>query len=636
MCLSPPPGGTQPDTAAAVAVYGQRAARHRAERDRLAAHSRRYSNGRLGLALGAAGFGGWWLAGTPAAGALGLASIVALAIVVLRHDRVERAVAWADLLARINDEAAARATRQWTALPPPVPIEVSPSHPYAEDLDLFGHASVFEWLGPPGTPRGRHTLADYLLQPAAVDRIEPRQDVVRELSPMLDFRQELQGHGRLAGAIDGREVSFFLDWAVTPSWLLAKPWLVWLSRLLPLLTLSLLAAHLAGGVGAPYWLLPALGSLAAGWSVQRWLGPAIHRAGSWEPAIRGYAGLLALVAASPLTSAHGRALQARLGREQAAPHRALDRLQRLVALGDLRLQPLLHLPIEALTMWDWHVWYGLDRWRRAHGAHVSDWLAVAGEVEALAALAGASYDHPDWTMPLVDPEARLLEARGLGHPLIADGARVANDVAVGPPGTILFVTGSNMSGKSTLLRALGVNVVLAQAGGPVCASWLQLPALAPHTSFRVSDSLEAGVSYFMASLTRLKSIVEAARHSSADGASRVRVLYLLDEILQGTNSAEREIAVRIVMDHLLASGAIGAITTHDLALTDSPEARRGARHVHFAEQVIQRDGRSTMHFDYRLREGVATSRNALRLMEMVGLAPREASAGVSESGSREH
>jgi hypothetical protein len=624
---SPPAVSTPAPLAPAVAVYGERAARHRAERDRLSARSRRFSTARLALAVAAAGFGAWWLAGAALAGVLGLGALAALALVVVRHERVERFVAWSDLLACINDDAAARATRRWATLPPPVPVDVPASHPYAADLDLFGHASVFEWLGPPGTPQGRDALARALMHPAAANDIRDRQEAVRELAPLLDFRQALHGHARLADRIDRHEIGFFLEWAVSPSWLLRKPWLVWLSRLVPLVTLSLLAAHGWGAVAAPYWLVPGLASLAMGWSVQRWLAPAIHRAGSWEPAIRGYAGLLTVIGESPLTSARGRALQARLGRGDAAPDRALGRLRRLVSLGDLRLQPLLHLPVEALTMWDWHVWYSLDRWRETHGRHVRDWLAVAGELEALAALAGPAYDHPEWTAPEVDPAGQRFEARGLGHPLIADAARVVNDVTVGPPGTILFVTGSNMSGKSTLLRAIGVNVVLAQAGGPVCASSLRMPPLAPHTSFRVSDSLEAGVSYFMASLTRLQALVDAAR-SAGDAPSHPRVLYLLDEILQGTNSAEREMAVRIVMDHLLATDAIGAITTHDLALTDSPEARRGARHVHFAEQVIDRDGRSEMHFDFRVREGVATSRNALRLMHMVGLAPREGFAGA--------
>jgi DNA mismatch repair ATPase MutS len=197
---------------------------------------------------------------------------------------------------------------------------------------------------------------------------------------------------------------------------------------------------------------------------------------------------------------------------------------------------------------------------------------------------------------------------------------VANDVCIGPAGTLLLVTGSNMSGKSTLLRAIGLNAVLAQAGAPVCASALTLPPVELQTSIRVQDSLELGLSYFMAALARLKQIVDAAdRHQAQRTAGEPRLLYLLDEVLQGTNSIERGLAVRAVAQHLLDAGAIGAMTTHDLALAGEEPLRSTAELVHFTEHVRD-DG--TMTFDYRLRGGLATSTNALRLMQAIGIAPR--------------
>src|SRR5262249_10641749 len=200
----------------------------------------------------------------------------------------------------------------------------------------------------------------------------------------------------------------------------------------------------------------------------------------------------------------------------------------------------------------------------------------------------------------------------MGHPLIPDAKRVDNEVTVGPPATVLLVTGSNMSGKSTLLRAIGLNVILAQAGGCVCAKRLRLPPSDLQTSIRIQDSLEAGLSYFMAALARLKGVVDAAEH---ERSGRVLV-YLLDEILQGTNSAERAIAVRAVARHLLQAGAIGAMTTHDLTIAGEEAVADAACLVHFTETVDE-DG--TMRFDYRLRPGLATSRNALRLMKLIGI-----------------
>jgi DNA mismatch repair ATPase MutS len=205
----------------------------------------------------------------------------------------------------------------------------------------------------------------------------------------------------------------------------------------------------------------------------------------------------------------------------------------------------------------------------------------------------------------------------MGHPLLPGGVRVINDVTVGPPGTLLLVTGSNMSGKSTLLRALGVNIVLAGAGGPVCAPALRLPPVTLWTSMRVQDSLEQGVSYFMAELQRLKAVVDAARQAHTVGGPRL--FYLLDEMLQGTNTMERQVAARRILLYLVGQGAIGAVSTHDLTLAESPEMAAVAHQIHFTERIVPGPDGPTMTFDYKIRPGLATSTNALKLMEIVGL-----------------
>jgi hypothetical protein len=322
-----------------------------------------------------------------------------------------------------------------------------------------------------------------------------------------------------------------------------------------------------------------------------------------------------------LVSAEGRVLrrlQARLaGGDAARPaHEAMRRLERTMELADTRHSRMSHFPLQILTLWDVHVLWRLERWQRDNGRRLRDWLDALGRLEALSALAALAHDHPAWSYPELSDGPAVIHADGLGHPLIPGRDRVTNDLEVGPPGTYVLVTGSNMSGKSTLLRAIGVNVVLAQAGAPVCARRLRLPPLAVHTSMRVQDSLAAGVSHFMARLLRLKEIVAAASEAKASGRT---MLYLLDEILQGTNTAERLAASRRVISHLVAQGAIGVVTTHDLALAEAEELSDAVRPVHFRETFRSEDGRSSMSFDYRLRPGVATSRNALRLMELVGL-----------------
>jgi DNA mismatch repair ATPase MutS len=304
-------------------------------------------------------------------------------------------------------------------------------------------------------------------------------------------------------------------------------------------------------------------------------------------------------------------------RRDGSASRMVFRLARLAQWSELRRSAaLLHFPIQALTLWDFHVLFGLERWRRRWGRHVREWFEALAEVDALATLAAIHHDEPGWALPEIDYDAHAIEARELGHPLIASERRVGNDVTIGPPGTVLLVTGSNMSGKSTLLRAIGVNVLLAQAGAPVCAKGFTLPPCDLQTSLRIQDSLERGVSYFMAALARLKAVVDAADRARDD---RRRVVYLLDEVLQGTNSAERATAVRAIGRHLLDAGAIGAMTTHDLSIAPEEPFASHARLVHFSEQVHS-DG--SMTFDYILRDGLATSRNALRLMELIGLRPR--------------
>jgi DNA mismatch repair ATPase MutS len=298
-------------------------------------------------------------------------------------------------------------------------------------------------------------------------------------------------------------------------------------------------------------------------------------------------------------------------------HQWMALLHRGVDLSDVRHSAYLHLPLQALFLWDFHVLLLLEKWQRNAGPSVRGWLAALGRFEALSALAMLRFEQPGWAFPVVDRGADRFEARELGHPLIADGVRVNNDVTVGPLGTVLLVTGSNMSGKSTLLRSIGVNAVLAQAGGPVCAASLRMPPVTLATSILVEDSLAEGISFFMAELKRIQKIVAEADRAHAEGRT---LLYLLDEVLRGTNTYERQVAVRRVLLHLLRKGAIGAISTHDLQLAEVEELKPALVPVHFRE-TLHPGGDPPMTFDYKMRPGVATTVNALKLMELVGLRP---------------
>ena len=237
------------------------------------------------------------------------------------------------------------------------------------------------------------------------------------------------------------------------------------------------------------------------------------------------------------------------------------------------------------------------------------WIGAVGELEALASLGTFAAEHPDFAFPVIAREGLDFTAESLGHPLLAPQKRVTNDVSLRGAGGGLLVTGSNMSGKSTMLRSIGVNAVLALAGAPVCAKRLEISVCSVRTSMRIKDSLEEGVSHFYAELGRLKEVVDAADAGE-------KVLFLLDEVLHGTNSRERQIGAKAVVKHLLAKGATGAVSSHDLGLSDLEEESKGrVRNVHFQELVA--DGKMT--FDYQLKPGVVTSANALRLMKVIGI-----------------
>ena len=590
-------------------------------RGRLDDLSRRIARGRAVSFTAGAGAILWGLSSRMGPGAslvlAGAAALVLFAGLVVWHARVDDRRAFAEAHVAINERAIARIGRDWRAVPDEPSARAD--HPVAEDLDLFGHASVMQLLGP-STAWGRETLERWLLDPPHPAAVRSRQEAVAELAPLLEFRQTLAVRGLLGHGVASPRLGPLVDWAESEPWLLRRRWLVRLTRASSLATAVLIGAQGVGAIGASVWLLP----LGLNVAVIAWRQLTVHalldKASSGADALRQYAKLFQTISTTRFGSPALRRLQEALGGAQTPAHVELTRLDRIHDFANLRRSAaILHFPIHALTLWDFHVLERLEQWQRRAGPHVRGWLEALGEVDALCCLAGLRHDNPGWCVPEIAASGEaVVRASGLGHPLIAEDTRVVNDVEIGPTGTFLLVTGSNMSGKSTLLRAIGVNLLLAQAGGPVCATRLSLPPVIVETSMRVHDSLEEGVSYFMAALRRLRAIVESVRDAERAGG---RVLYLLDEILQGTNTAERQTATRAIIRALLAHGAIGAVTTHDLGLVDEPELADVSRPVHFSEQIDEQDGAVAMRFDYRLEPGLATSRNALRLMRMIGLDP---------------
>lgn len=541
--------------------------------------------------------------------------------VALWHDRVLQKLEILQTRQSVNERRLARWRRDWTDLPVPKYELPADRRSLSNDLNLFDRASLFQWLCVANTAMGRETLGDWILNPAAPDVIVDRQAKVRSLVNEEQWREDLEVTSRLLAA-SPRGPHAFIDWAEGDVWQDQHPTLRWAARLLPAGVLVSVVLTLFGVVSPTVGSIVGIALLLAQAAVATLFTGTIHdifdSIAARHREVWHYVSLLKIVSQMPADVADSQGVDIRETAREAVPE--LTRLGKISNVAAARHDAIfgaLFFIASFLFLIDFHILSFMERWQRRCGKRVRHWFDAIGELEAYACLANVVHDHPDWTFPRVDSSESRVVAVELGHPLLPNDVRVCNTVEVGPAGRFLLVSGSNMSGKSTLLRSLGISATLAQMGGPVAAKEFRLPPLQIATSMRVHDSLEDGVSFFMAELKRLKEIVDMSREP-ADG----RILFfLLDEILQGTNSVERHIAVVRVLRHLIHHGATGAISTHDLDLAKSDDLTPHCDTVFFREHIDsgQDGGEGQMTFDYVMRHGVATTTNALHLLELVGL-----------------
>jgi len=482
---------------------------------------------------------------------------------------------------------------------------------YADDLDLFGPASLFQLVSRAQTLQGRRALARDLAEPPDAESSAERRAAVAALTPDLDFRVELS-----AAVADEKaqqlDESPLLEWAERDTTIPARGLLAVLAVVQPVLLIGTYALYEITEEGRPLAFAVLL-HLATLFFTRRIVGERISVLSGPEKMLLRYGRLLGVVEAHPGGASWLDRARRALG-ESASGESGSVAVRRLVStinLLDARLNVVFALTVGPVLMWNLNLALRSERWRDRHGESVRGWFESVARYEVAASWASLAYERPDYALPEVASEDGVFEAKSLAHPLIARSKVVANDLELQGPGSIVLLSGSNMSGKSTLIRAVGLAVVMGRAGGPVPARALRMSPFELTTSVRVVDSLAEGTSHFYAELKRLKHVVERA---SAVGP---RLLYLLDEVLHGTNSRERYIGAVSVIRFLSESGATGIVTTHDLALAELenevPPGRM--RQMHLADRVDS----ERIDFSYELSPGPIRSTNALRLMRAIGI-----------------
>ncbi len=538
---------------------------------------------------------GWWL----------LFPLAAFFALVLFHQGVRTKAHRAKRAVAFYDQGIARLEDRWSGQGQQGIEFFDEHHPYAQDLDLFGKGSLFELLCTARTRGGEATLAAWLCAPASLEEIRARHAAVSELRPRLDLRETVALLGEDVRA--GLHPTELNAWAQAPIMANLTKYRIIAASLAGLLVLSLFGQVMLDW--GPLWFLLAL-LLKFAFEIR--LRPWMRQAGiGVTHAVRDLTLLSELLGHLENEQFHSPRLlmlRAALDTNGLSPAEQITRLRQWISLLESAKNQLF-IPIAFLLLWEVQIMLAIEAWRARSGPVIPRWLTALGEFEAFCSLAGYAYEHPHDPFPELVTKGPCFDGVEIGHPLIPKAQCVRNSLTLGNELRVLLVSGSNMSGKSTLLRTVGINIVLALAGAPVCAQRLRLSPLAIGATLRVQDSLQSGSSRFYAEISRLRQLMDIAK-------GPLPLLFLLDEILHGTNSHDRRVGAEGLIHGFLKHNAIGLVTTHDLALAKIVEtlAPRAAN-VCFEDHL----GDGKLVFDYRMRPGIVQKSNALDLMRSIGL-----------------
>jgi len=531
--------------------------------------------------------------------------IILFIIFIAKHNSIKARAQYLEFLVQINDTAIRRLEGKWLDFANTGEHFINHEHRYSADLNIFGQGSLFQYVNAATSIVGEERLAHLLSFQTDLAEIKQRQQAIQELGLRLDWRQHFQATGMLGNLKKTGRLEKLLAWAEDKP-VYTNKYISYL-LLLPVITLVLAVLGYFHFITPYLWIVPLGFQVLVVAFTAKTAHQTFNKTGSSVSEIQRCSALLACIEPESYDSPLLIELKNTLVKQDNTPSRQIKKLFGIVDRMGLRYSSI-HPVINIAILWDLQTLIKLENWRSGTGRLLREWIEVMAEFEALSSLAVLAYEHPHWTVPQITESAPAIKAVALGHPLIKDEIRVSNNVELPKPGTILLITGSNMSGKSTLLRTVGINLILAYAGAPVCAKEFNCSLMNVYTSIHINDNLEKNISTFYAELQRIKLIIDAAKSGEP-------VIFMIDEIFKGTNSKDRILGARAVIKSLNELAAIGLVSTHDLELSRLEHESPLIKNYHFTDQISDRE----ITFDYRLKPGVSKSTNAIALMKIIGI-----------------
>jgi len=596
-------------------IYQQQIAKHNTELKKLEKLSRLFSWLRL-LTMASFFVCLWliWANGTIILLPLAVLFIVSFFYILTKHLNNNDAIDNLKRLISISETEIKVLNHHFTDLPDGSAVSdgiitgKSENHEYANDLDIFGRASVFQYINRCTSEQGKKLFAGWLSDPAPSEIILRRQEAVKELSQQLEWRQQLQSYG-IAHSVAVATENKIGNWLEEPFEFLHKTHWKLLRFILPAISLGFLTLYLTdiitSGIFYPSILLMLVVSLA----ISKLIIPSFTNLNKVAPQLETLSDSVAWIEKKELNSKLLTELRSKYTEGSMLSSQRIKKLKKILDRTDIRLNPLVFIPLNTFVFWDLQQVLILENWKKENKEHIGDWFHSLAEIESLSSLANLSFNHPAWAFPAISDQPGMVIADSLGHPLIPKEKLVTNSFSTEGSGGLNLITGSNMAGKSTFLRSVGVNIVLAMMGSPVCAESFTASNMKVISSMRVNDNLEENTSTFYAELKKLKEVIEAVNRNE-------KVFLLLDEILRGTNSADRHTGSKALIKQLIQHNAVGLIATHDLELAKLADEFPSKLHnYHFDVQVAGDE----LYFDYKLKRGICTSMNASLLMKKIGI-----------------